>query len=88
MLPLAFHILKRSLQYPIVTLALASVTMGSMAQDAATTEKYSVATNSFWSNWLDWLIHTESDRPMILEVLTDIETDNQVIDEYYNSFQI
>ena len=32
-------------------LALASVTMGSMAQDAATTEKYSVATNSFWSNW-------------------------------------
>lgn len=30
---------------------MASVTMGSMAQDSATTEKYSVATNSFWSNW-------------------------------------
>ena len=37
---------------------------------------------------IDWLIHTESDRPMLLEVLTDIETDNQVIEEYYNSFQI
>lgn len=37
---------------------------------------------------LDWLIHTESDRPMLLEVLTDIETDNQVIEKYYNSFQI
>ena len=35
----------------LAVLALASVTMGSMAQDAATTEKYSVATNSFWSNW-------------------------------------
>lgn len=31
----------------LAVLALASVTMGSMAQDAATTEKYSVATNSF-----------------------------------------
>ena len=37
---------------------------------------------------IDWLIHTESDRPMLLEVLTDIETDNQVIEKYYNSFQI
>ena len=35
----------------LAVLAVASVTMGSMAQDSATTEKYSVATNSFWSNW-------------------------------------
>ena len=37
---------------------------------------------------LDWLIHTESDRPMLLEVLTDIETDNQVLEEYYNSLEL
>ena len=31
---------------------MASVSMSSMAQDVTTTtEKYSVATNSFWSNW-------------------------------------
>ncbi len=35
----------------LAVLALASVSMGSFAQDANTTEKYSVATNSFWSNW-------------------------------------
>ena len=32
-------------------LAFASVSVASMAQDAVPTEKYSVATNSFWSNW-------------------------------------
>ena len=37
---------------------------------------------------LDWLIHTESDRPMLLEVLTDIETDNQVLEDYYNSLEL
>ncbi|MEE0422743.1 MAG: 2-succinyl-5-enolpyruvyl-6-hydroxy-3-cyclohexene-1-carboxylic-acid synthase [Prevotella sp.] len=37
---------------------------------------------------IDWLIHTESDRPMLLEVLTDIETDNQVLEEYYNSLEL
>ena len=36
----------------LAVLALASVSMSSMAQDVTTTtEKYSVATNSFWSNW-------------------------------------
>ena len=37
---------------------------------------------------IDWLIHTESDRPMLLEVLTDIETDNQVLEDYYNSLEL
>lgn len=32
-------------------LAFASLSLSSFAQDANTTEKYSVATNSFWSNW-------------------------------------
>lgn len=40
-------------------LALASVSMGSFAQDVVPEEKYSIATNSFGSNWfvqagLDW----------------------------------
>ncbi len=35
----------------LAVLALASVSLGSFAQEANTTEKYSVATNSFWSNW-------------------------------------
>ena len=40
-------------------LAFASLSLSSFAQDANTTEKYSVATNSFWSNWFfqvgaDW----------------------------------
>ena len=32
-------------------LAVASLSVAAMAQDAVPTEKYSVATNSFWSNW-------------------------------------
>ena len=32
-------------------LAVASMSVASMAQDADPTEKYSVSTNSFWSNW-------------------------------------
>jgi outer membrane protein OmpA-like peptidoglycan-associated protein len=32
-------------------LAIAGMSVASMAQDADPTEKYSVATNSFWSNW-------------------------------------
>ena len=32
-------------------LAVASVSLTSMAQETEATEKYSVATNSFWSNW-------------------------------------
>jgi len=35
----------------LIVLAFASVSMVSMAQDADPTLKYSVATNSFWSNW-------------------------------------
>ena len=43
----------------LVVLALAGVSMTTFAQDDALTEKYSVATNSFWSNWFiqigaDW----------------------------------
>lgn len=44
----------------LIALALASVSMSGFAQDDATpTQKYSVATNSFWSNWFveagaDW----------------------------------
>ena len=35
----------------LLLLAFAGVSVASMAQDAVPTEKYSVATNSFWSNW-------------------------------------
>ncbi len=36
----------------LIMLAIAGVSLTSMAQETeATTEKYSVATNSFWSNW-------------------------------------
>ena len=35
----------------LAVLALASISLSGFAQDANTTEKYSVATNSFWSNW-------------------------------------
>ena len=35
----------------LIVLALASVSLTSMAQDDEPTLKYSVATNSFWSNW-------------------------------------
>ena len=35
----------------LMVLALAGVSVASMAQDAVPTEKYSVSTNSFWSNW-------------------------------------
>ena len=35
----------------LIVLAFAGVCMSSMAQDADPTLKYSVATNSFWSNW-------------------------------------
>ena len=43
----------------LAILALASISLSSFAQDVNTTEKYSVATNSFWSNWFfqvgaDW----------------------------------
>ncbi len=34
---------------------------------------------------VDQLIHTESDRPMLLEVFTDIETDNQVLEDFFDS---
>ena len=34
-----------------MVLAFAGVSAASMAQEAVPTEKYSVATNSFWSNW-------------------------------------
>lgn len=35
----------------LMVLAFAGVSAASMAQEAVPTEKYSVATNSFWSNW-------------------------------------
>ena len=43
----------------LAILALASISLGTFAQDETPTEKYSVATNSFWSNWFvqvgaDW----------------------------------
>ena len=34
-----------------MVLAFAGVSVASMAQEAVPTEKYSVSTNSFWSNW-------------------------------------
>ena len=43
----------------LIALAFAGFSMSSMAQEADPTLKYSVATNSFWSNWfiqvgVDW----------------------------------
>lgn len=35
----------------LTVLAIAGVSLTSMAQETEATEKYSVATNSFWSNW-------------------------------------
>ena len=35
----------------LAVLAFASISLSGFAQDVNTTEKYSVATNSFWSNW-------------------------------------
>ena len=35
----------------LMVLAMASMSVAGMAQDDAATLKYSVATNSFWSNW-------------------------------------
>ena len=34
---------------------------------------------------VDWLIHTESERPMLLEVFTDIDVDNQAIADFYSA---
>ena len=34
---------------------------------------------------IDWLIHTPSDRPMLLEVFTDIDVDNQAMTQYFSS---
>ncbi len=43
----------------LAVLAFAGLSMSGFAQDATPTQKYSVATNSFWSNWFieagaDW----------------------------------
>lgn len=35
----------------LMTLAVAGLSLGAFAQDADPVQKYSVATNSFWSNW-------------------------------------
>ena len=35
----------------LAVLAFAGLSLSGFAQDATPTEKYSVATNSFWSNW-------------------------------------
>ena len=42
-----------------LALALAGAALGASAQDAEPVQQYSVATNSFWSNWFveaggDW----------------------------------
>ena len=37
---------------------------------------------------IDQLIHAESDRPMLLEVFTDIETDNRVVEVYYDTLKL
>ena len=37
---------------------------------------------------IDQLIHTESDRPMLLEVFTDIDTDNLALENYFKGFKI
>ncbi len=37
---------------------------------------------------IDQLIHRESDRPMLLEVFTDIDADNQALEEYFKEFKI
>lgn len=37
---------------------------------------------------IDQLIHTESDRPILLEVFTDIDTDNQAFEEYFKEYEI
>lgn len=37
---------------------------------------------------IDQLIHSESDRPMLLEVFTDAETDNRVIEDFYESLKL
>ena len=42
----------------LIVLALAGVSTASMAQDSDPVQKYSVATNSFWSNWLSKLVAT------------------------------
>ena len=36
-------------------------------------------------NGIDWLIHTESQRPMLLEVFTDIDIDNQAMSEFFGN---
>ena len=43
----------------LAVLAFAGLSMSGFAQDATPTQQYSVATNSFWSNWFieagaDW----------------------------------
>ena len=50
---------KKVMKKLLIALAFAGFSMSSMAQDADPTLKYSVATNSFWSNWfiqvgVDW----------------------------------
>lgn len=37
---------------------------------------------------IDQLIHQQSDRPMLLEVFTDIEADNQAVKEYFETFDL
>ena len=32
---------------------------------------------------IDWLIHTESDRPMLMEVFTDIDADNEAVEGFF-----
>lgn len=43
--------IKKVMKKLMIVLAFAGISMSSMAQDADPVQKYSVATNSFWSNW-------------------------------------
>ncbi len=49
----------KSMKKLLAVLAFAGITMGAYAQETTAAQKYSVATNSFWSNWfvqagVDW----------------------------------
>ena len=66
----------------LIVLALAGVSMTSFAQDEVLTEKYSVATNSFWSNWFvqlgadwnAWYSNQEHGRDAAISPLKDFRS--------------
>ena len=66
----------------LIVLALAGVSMTGFAQDEVLTEKYSVATNSFWSNWFvqlgadwnAWYSNQEHGRDAAISPLKDFRS--------------